>query len=425
MRRLFVNTALALLAGCSFYPDPPPDDDDSDGSVGDPTCSETISAVPGASGVLGPPPEAHAETYGDAPEPFQVRYQWPTSRPDLSAGFLWRTDVGTLATVVEWGADGVLSQRTEGASVVFGATDAFAGFRIHEIRLCGALTPATTYSYRVGGDASWSPTYTFTTPGAPGSFDSVTVAVAGDSRGAYSTWAALLEAMEAHEPDLYLFSGDMVQFGTVQSEWDSWFEAAGDLWTGKVLVPAHGNHEFLAANYFAQFALPGNEEWFSLDYGPLHVISLNDTVRSSNDLFTFQTNFLDTDLAAKTAPWTFAQHHQPIYSSCTTHGSFEDLREAWAPKFDAGNVDVVFAGHNHIYERSVRIRDDEEDETGTTYIVTGGAGAPLYDETEDTWFNLVANPIEHYVIAEISGNTANFTVRDLDDNVIDSFVLTR
>jgi hypothetical protein len=416
---------VVLLAGCSFYDDTPDTNTDPIGSAGDPTCSEEITSPLGPTGVPGAAPQAHAETYGAEPAPFQVRYQWPTSRPDVSAGFLWRTDTDTLATVVEWGEGTELTERTEGMSLIFGDSNDFDGFRIHEVRLCGKLTPATTYSYRVGGDEAWSDTYTFTTPGAPDSFDTVTIGIVGDSRGAYTTWASLLESMEAFDPDLYMFSGDMVEFGVVQAEWDSWFEAAGDLWATKVLVPAHGNHEFLARNYFAQFALPGNEEWFSLDYGPLHLVSLNDTVRNTNDIYTFQTNFLATDLVAHDRPWTFVQHHQPIYSACTRHGSQESLREAWGPEFDAGDVDVVVAGHNHIYERSVRITAEQEAADGTTYLVAGGGGAPLYEESDDTWFNLVANPIEHYIIAEITGNTATFTVRDLDDNVLDTFTLTK
>lgn len=424
--RLLASTALlTLLAGCSFYEEGDGTTTGPVGSAGDATCSEDIYEPVGAQGTgfteLAP---LHQDVYGDAPDPFQVRLQWPTSRPDLSAGFLWRTDVDTLATVAEFWVDGEEPTRVEGATFVFGDTDTFDGYRMHEVRLCGMLAPNTTYNYRVGGDSAWSDTYTFTTPEPPGTFDTVTVAIAGDSRGAYTTWASIVELMEAHDPDLYMFSGDMVDLGVSQGEWDGWIEAAGDLWTSKVMVPAHGNHEFLAKNYFAQFALPGNEEWFSVDYGPLHVISLNDWPRSENDLFTFQTNFMDSDLAASDATWTFAEHHSPIYSACSRHGSRLDIREEWAEQFEKG-VDVVFAGHNHIYERSKPIRAGEESQDGVVYVVSGGGGAPLYEEVEDSWWNQVANPIEHYIIAEISGNTATFTARDLDDNVIDTFTLTK
>ena len=32
------------------------------------------------------------------------------------------------------------------------------------------------------------------------------------------------------------------------------------------MVSAHGNHEINAVNYYAQFAMPGNEQDYGLDY---------------------------------------------------------------------------------------------------------------------------------------------------------------
>ncbi|MEL6346638.1 MAG: hypothetical protein AAFV53_26230 [Myxococcota bacterium] len=118
-------------------------------------------------------------------------------------------------------------------------------------------------------------------------------------------------------------------------------------------------------------------------------------------------------------------HHQPAYSACTRHGSNIDVREAWTPIFDRYGVDAVFAGHNHIYERSYPLNGGEAVSAGqgTTYIVTGGAGAPLYVESDNEPFNLVANPIEHYIIADFGPDGADFVVRDLDDNIIDEFTI--
>ena len=421
MSHLRVLLAVALLGGCDFYDDP--EGPVGPGTEGDESCSTEIVNPRGLTGEL-TPADPHQDVFGADPEPYQVLYQWVSSDPSRSAGFLWRTDLDTLSTVIEWGEGDALDQRAEGATFTFDGD----AERMHEVHLCGDLEPDTTYSYRVGGEGHWSPTYTFTTPGEPGSFDTVRVAIAGDSRGAYTTWETIIALAEAHEPDLYLFSGDMVELGTSQGEWNAWFEATGDLFTRKGLVVAHGNHEFLAKNYFAQFALPGNEEWFSVDYGPLHIVSLNDTIRDVQDLYSRQVNFMDADLTADTtSTWQIAMHHRPIYSSCSRHGSDEALRAAWGPAFDRNGVDVVIAGHNHIYERSVPMNDFGEvpPGRGTVYLVSGGAGAPLYEEVEDVPFNDTANPIEHYIIADFGPQEAHFIVRDLSDNVIDDFTVQK
>lgn len=378
--------------------------------------------------------DAHEETFGaDAPDPYHVRYQWPARDPSRSGSFLWRTDTDTLASQIKWGpADGFPDNATttDGYTFLFGGGSEIGdgAFRMHEVRLCGQLEPDTTYSYQVGGEGHWSNTYSFTTPGAPGSFDSFRVAISGDSRGAYATWGDLMTAMDSHEPDFFLFSGDMVELGANQNEWDSWFEASGDILAQKAFVAAHGNHEFLAQNYFAQFGFPGNEEWFAVEYGDMLVLSLNDTVRSETEIASDQKTFIEQELAATERGWRVGMHHQPAYSTCTNHSSNLDVRDAWSQAFEDGGAQLVTAGHNHIYERSVPIYRGEEasgSQSGTTYMVSGGAGAPLYENSTDEWFGAVANPIVHYVIADFDGDTAEFVVRDLDGNVIDQFTLSR
>ena len=75
------------------------------------------------------------------------------------------------------------------------------------------------------------------------------------------------------------------------------------------------------------------------------------------------------------------------------------------------------------YERSVPIRGQSEVESGrgAVYVVSGGAGAVLYPNADDEWFNAVANAVEHFVIAEFAGDEVTLTARDPDLNVIDSF----
>lgn len=387
-------------------------------------------------GPFGAPSDAVADpdqpVFGAAPEPFHVRYAWPGSDPSQSAGFLWRTDVDTLATEVQYGVGADLDEagltlRAVGASYRFGGTvDAPGPARVHEVKLCSGLAPATRYSYRVGGDGHWSPIYTFTTPGEPGSFDTFRIGFAGDARGAYETWGTVLAAIDAEDPDLILFTGDMIDFGTNQAEWDAWLDATGDVLARRPLLAAHGNHEFLAVHYFAQWMFPGNEQWYTVRFGDLTLVALNDTV-VDRDQIADQAAYLDAAFAANPAPWRVAFHHQGVYATCHTHGSNLDLREQWAPVYDRNDVQLVLNGHNHVYERSVPIRGDAEVASGdgTVYITAGGAGADLYTAFDEDWFGEVALSTEHYVIGDFGPTEASFVVRDLTGNVIDSFVVPR
>lgn len=386
-------------------------------------CNPAI-VVPTTSVATGDPPQpdAHANVFGAAPDPSVVRYSWPSNDPSNSASFLWRTDTATLATVVEYGTGGTLTARVEGASFLF---DGDPGeYRIHEVKLCGSLLPNTTYQYRVGGDGHFSPMYAFTTPGAPGTFDTYRIGVVGDSRGSYEEWSHIFTAMESYDPDFYVFTGDAVSYGGNQEEWDAWFRATGETLAHKAMILAHGNHEGLATNYFAQMSLPGNEQWFTIKYGTLHLVILNDTASGLTGL-TDQAAYLDRSFADAVPGYRgVTAHHQGMYATCTLHGSNETLRDLWVPKYDAYGVQMVFNGHNHLYERSVPIRGGVEvaPTEGAIYITTGGAGAPLYRTfDQEEWFAGAANSIEHFVIADFSPAGIHVVARDLAGNVIDDF----
>ena len=433
-----------LLAGCKGAhpasvdkpaPTPPDTDTTATGQTGDTSAPlpplgtecDPVVRVPVASfGVEEPPPDPdpHAEIYGRDPAPRVVRYSWPSNDPSTSASFLWRTDRETLATTVEYGTGGVLSGRVEGASFLF---DGDPGeYRIHEVKLCDQLLPGTTYQYRVGGNGHFSPIYTFTTPRAPGTFDTFRIGIVGDSRGSYEQWSQIFAAMEAQDPDFIVFTGDAVSSGGNQEEWDAWFRATGDVLASKALIPAHGNHEGLSTNYFAQMSLPGNEQWFTVKYGNLHLVVLNDTASGTSALAE-QATYIDRSFAESVTGYRgAAAHHQGMYATCLTHRSNTILRDTWVPKYDAWGVQLVFNGHNHLYERSVPIRWGQEaaPDQGATYITAGGAGAPLYRNVDvDEWFANVAVPIEHYVIADFGPDSVHVVARDWAGNVIDDFTL--
>ena len=426
--------------------------DQADG-FSDDSCDEGYS-VPGPFGVVSDKPvDAHELTFGEdeligaseaqgvvGPDPKHVHLGWPGRDTSNSVSFTWSTDTGTLASLVQFGegtkdayagADPEFDYEGQGVSFAYGGSSG-EQFRVHELKLCGRLSPGTTYSYRVGGEGHWSEVFEFTTPGEPGSFDSFTMVIAGDSRGAYEEWGTLVDQMLAENPDLFVFSGDMVEVGSNQNEWFSWFEASNNAFAENFFVPAHGNHEFLAVNYFSLFSLPGNEQWYAVDYGPATIAALNDTVSDALFKEDAQVDFLENEVGGSEAPWKFAMHHTPIYSTCSRHGSDENLREFWQPAYETSGVDVVFAGHNHIYERSAPIGTVNGESValdnpgeGVLYLVSGGAGAPLYEEyNSGQWFADQASAQEHYIVATFDDKQASFKVKAINTgDEIDSWTM--
>lgn len=367
--------------------------------------------------------DAHADTYGAAPTPYHLHLSWGVGDPSTSMSFVWRTDYDTLATRVEYGIDTTYGSVAEGRSFGVGALTEYG--RVHEVHACDLL-PGTTYHYRVGGDGGWSEDHVFTTAPAPGSTEKFVFGVAGDARDNQETWQQLLAAMAQKGPDFLMFTGDAVDIGVNMDEWDAWLNAGAGVLEEIPVVLAHGNHEFQAQPFYALFAQPGNEQWFSFDYANAHLIVLNDTVAESGDK-ELQATWMQSDLAATTQPWRFAFHHIPAYSSCTTHGSNSELQSLWSPVEEAGGIAIDFAGHNHNYERSVPLYNGAEvsESEGTTYVVTAGAGADLYGNDLSQSFTAVAAVTEHYTIVEIEGGNLTLTAYDLAGNVIDTFTRSR
>jgi len=75
-------------------------------------------------------------------------------------------------------------------------------------------------------------------------------------------------------------------------------------------------------------------------------------------------------------------HARAIFAFChegpwahSLHGGASEMVRGYAPLLAAAHVDVLFSGHDHIYERGTGTTPEGK----LTYVVTGGGGAPLYN----------------------------------------------
>lgn len=407
----------------------------------------------------------HADAAGTTPAPDHIHVSW--AGPSHSTFAVnWHTGYDTMLSQVLYGTDEAAVTSADGAgasvtvqdghSMVYGSD---LSFRIHEAHVCG-LAAGTRYFYKVGGAGHWSEVFDVATAPAVGATESFTFAVSGDSRNEPSVWADTQKAINTHAVDFQVFSGDAVVLGPLQAEWNAFFEAAsGDVSVQDVLARtpfmlANGNHDGLATNYLAQFALPQDqsageggegEEWYSFDYGNAHFVVLNDTTTGAT-LSGAETDWIRADFAAvnrATTPWLFVIHHIPPYTCATAHSPDLNIRAAWQPLYDEARVDFVFNGHNHNYERSKPIRGFAAGGTegqiqatgtagipvnnsGTVYVVAAGAGAPLYGvDPSTTSYTQIAESVRNYVIIQIEGNTMHYTAYRLDGTVLDQFDYTK
>jgi 3',5'-cyclic AMP phosphodiesterase CpdA len=162
-------------------------------------------------------------------------------------------------------------------------------------------------------------------------------------------------------------------------------------------IPVVGNHEYRtprAAGFRGTFAgrftadgplwLSTDVEGTGSDGAPLrwHVIVLDSNCREVGCApGSPQHAFIESDLrskAATTADCTVALMHHPRFSS-GHHGDDEAVQPLWTALRDGG-VDLVLAGHDHIYERFAPLdpAGARDDARGMVSLVVGTGGRSHY-----------------------------------------------
>ena len=368
---------------------------------------------------------------GPAAAPRHVHIAFGSHRADRDVSFNWMSGIENRQAIVEIGTDpDNLDMRFHGYTFHYaGITREGQQHRVvNEVYVCG-LEPATTYYYRAGADGAWSDVYSFTTALPVGDETEFRFAVTGDTRhDTNEPWNQALGMIHEFAPDFHLFSGDAVDQGPSQPQWDSWFAAGEPYLAEQFFMPANGNHELMALNYTAQFAMPGDEENYYFRYGNGLFILVNDL--SFTDLTSVTgtvRRFLEETLEAhQDATWKVVVHHRPIYSASTRHGSARDLQDAWIPIYDRYGVDLVFNGHDHNYERSRPMRNNQvvAPGDGTTYVVAAGIGAPLYDNGQEFW-TAYSERTSNFVIVDVRQNELELTAYRLDGTVLDRTTLRK
>jgi hypothetical protein len=276
----------------------------------------------------------------------------------------------------------------------------------HEIALDG-LKPGTRYSYTIqpggiGGSFKTAP---------DGDGDLVFLAW-GDCRTYHDRLARVATLAAKDLADFSVHTGDLVDEGTVEEDWDRFFEAAAPLLRTGALWPSIGNHEVGSRQYFDLFVLPAPENYYTFTAGPAQFFILDANWSPRKD--PKQLAWFAEEVKKSKARFKFVVCHHPLLSCPDDDFVFDkdsSMYALYGRAIEEAKVTAVFQGHNHNYQRAER--------KGVVYITTGGAGAPLYpigDLTPETKF---AREVHHYVRVRLTGRTMLLEAVDWSGNVID------
>jgi hypothetical protein len=307
------------------------------------------------------------------------------------------------------------------------------------------LDPDTIYDYEIiGSGAGWIGTFR-TAP--PYDATDLTFWGIGDSRqpldrGNPDGWRRvttylaqdMAQDLQARQT-IVLHSGDLAYYGLHEGSWDGDYfcgymnhdypEIRGLLSTIPVMA-AIGNHECykygsttvnheIGGELFRKYYPFGyyqasSRNYYSFDYGPIHVSVLDQYTTGGYQKNSVQYNWLVEDISNSMKPWKILMFHEPAYTAGSTTADAQTLMGDLVAE-GINDLKLVIQGHRHYYSRCY------DGTTDITYLTLGCAGAELSSPNKDCDSDGFAKKVLHFARFTITGDTMRVVVFDANNYV--------
>ncbi|XP_062223822.1 probable inactive purple acid phosphatase 27 [Phragmites australis] len=287
---------------------------------------------------------------------------------------------------------------------------------IHSAVMTG-LQSSQSYTYSYGSDSvGWSDTIKFRTPPAAGS-DELSFVIYGDmgkapldpsvehyiQPGSISVATAVAQEISTGKVDSIFHIGDISYATGFLVEWDFFLHLITPLASQVSYMTAIGNHERDYADsgsvyvtpdsggecgvayesYFPMPAVSKDKPWYSIEQGSVHFIVMSTEHEWSEK--SQQYNWMDEDLSSVNrtrTPWVIFIGHRPMYSS--NGGILPSVDSNFVASVEPllldNQVDLVFFGHVHNYERTCAVYQGK----CTGMPKKDASGIDTYDNTKYT-----------------------------------------
>jgi len=219
-----------------------------------------------------------------------------------------------------------------------------------------------------------------------------------------------------------------------------------------------GNHEASDSydHYMNRFNMPSKSKtknlYYSFDINNVHFVSIvsemgvGSSYFSKKDLEKFK-DWFAKDMEGSDSKWKVAYFHRPLYCS-DEEGSMKhrcvneakQLRTFFEDLFYKYHVDLVIAGHNHLYERMYplyqqkvdqkAVSDDKKTYTNTkypTYLICGSGGnrEGQYEYKPASYAAVVLNNVGVCELTFTKDSLSSKFVDSGTSEVVDSFTIIK
>jgi predicted phosphodiesterase len=253
----------------------------------------------------------------------------------------------------------------------------------------------------------------------PNRSDSLKFAVIGDNgtgdQPEYEVGAQLVTAHTIFPFDMVVMLGDNLYGRQQPSDFIQKFARpyAPLLELGVRFYAALGNHDRQENRDYGPFNM-GGERYYTYARNNVRFFVLD-----SNYLDAPQLAWIEAELQSATEEWKICYFHHPLYSDGKTHGSAVDLRVKLEPLFVRYGVNVVFSGHDHVYERLTPQKRIQ-------YFVSGSAGQLRKGDVRRSAMTAAAfDEDQSFMLVEIAGSEMFFETISRTGATVDKGVVRR
>ena len=245
--------------------------------------------------------------------------------------------------------------------------------------------------------------------------NSVRFAVIGDSGTGGREQYEVAQLMETYRKlvkfDFVIMLGDNIYGDHHASDFQRKFEVPYKplLDAGVKFYAALGNHDDPDEERLYKPFNMGGDRYYEFKKNNVEFFVLD-----SNYMDPAQIKWLDQALQKSNAQWKVSYFHHPLYSDGRTHGPDLDLRSQLTPLFRQYCMNVVFSGHEHVYERL-------QPEDSIYYFIQGNS-AKLMTRDFRTSEHMAKgfDSDEGFMLVEISGDKLYFQTISRTGKTIDA-----
>jgi 3',5'-cyclic AMP phosphodiesterase CpdA len=231
----------------------------------------------------------------------------------------------------------------------------------------------------------------------------------------YEVGTRLADARASFPYEFVIMLGDNLYGSQTPRDFADKFERpyAALLAAGVPFYAALGNHDQPGNRDYPKFNMAGTR-YYTFVKGPVRFVVLD-----TNSMDPEQVAWFETTLREAREPWKIVYFHHPLYSDGDRHGSNLELRAVLEPLLVRHGVSVVFAGHEHIYQRTTP-------QQGITYFVEGSSGQLRKGGVTPTAISAAAYADDQtFMLVQIAGDRLTFQTISRTGRIVDLGELPR